>query len=61
MGILGKLKKVVYSKIPTTRENMMKLITLACHSIPRNVLLSTVLNVEFNCVWIIMDRYLNTY
>ncbi|KYN19186.1 hypothetical protein ALC57_08485 [Trachymyrmex cornetzi] len=38
----GYLKNVVYSKTLTTRENMMERITLACRSIPRNILLSTV-------------------
>jgi len=38
----GYLNNVVYSKTPTTRENMMERIILVCHSISRNVLLSTV-------------------
>jgi hypothetical protein len=38
----GYLKNVVYSETPTTRENMMERITLACRSIPRNILLLTV-------------------
>jgi len=38
----GYLKSVVYSKTLTTRKNIMERITLACHNIPRNVLLSTV-------------------
>ncbi|KYN26649.1 hypothetical protein ALC57_03979 [Trachymyrmex cornetzi] len=41
-SLWGYLKNVVYSKTPTTRENMMERITLACRSIPRNILLSTV-------------------
>jgi len=46
----------------TTRENMIERITLACHSISRNVLLSTVDSFERRIqLWIIMDKYLNTY
>jgi len=43
---MGILEKFVYSKTSITRENMMERITLACCSIPRNVLLSTVDNFE---------------
>jgi len=39
---MGILEKRCILKTSTTRENMMERITLACRSIPRNVLLSTV-------------------
>lgn len=38
----GYLKNIVYAEAPTTRENMMQRITIACRNIPRNVLLATI-------------------
>jgi len=34
------LKNIVYAEAPTTRENMIEHITIACRNISRNVLLS---------------------
>jgi len=38
----GYLKNIVYTKTPTTKENMIECITLACRNIPRNQLLSII-------------------
>lgn len=38
----GYLKNAVYAQRPTTRDNMMERIRIACAAIPRDVLLGTI-------------------
>lgn len=42
----GYIKNVVYEYAPTTREDMMERIRVACRNVPRAVLLNTVRNFE---------------